>query len=190
MLILILPVCAGAALGWLRNGRVHGLSGLRWRAPGLIAAAVAAQLLLRWVPSGARLTVVVVSYITVGAWVALNVRGRRLAMSSALALVAVGWAMNVAATVPNGGMPVSSEALSQIGVGTGYDVRDGHLFKHVPDDGSASLAWLGDTIPVPALRAVISLGDIVMAAGIVLLMSSAMVEAAPRRRLQIAGVTA
>lgn len=138
------------------------------------------QVMLRRVPPQARVVVVFVSYITVGSWVVLNARNRPRSLRAAFLLIGAGWAMNTAVMVPNGGMPVSGDALVGLGAGATYDVASGHLYKHVLADGSTEMAWLGDILPVAPLRAVISVGDVLMAVGVVLLMSSAMTDAAPR----------
>ena len=65
------------------------------------------------------------------------------------------------------------------------DVREGHLYKHARREEHGPTTWLGDEIPVRALRAVISIGDIVLALGILVFVSAAMLGSTPaptRRR--------
>lgn len=45
-------------------------------------------------------------------------------------------------------------------------VDQGHFGKHVSVTASTTFEWLGDVIPAPALKSVISVGDVVMSAGI------------------------
>ncbi|MGH9227056.1 MAG: DUF5317 family protein [Acidimicrobiales bacterium] len=169
-----MPVLAGVILGWGRGGRLEGLERLRLRASGLVMAALGVQLVLHRLPEHWRVPLVLASYAAVGLWIARNLGGRPWFLRAGLALLAVGWALNLAAIVPNGGMPVSESALGAVGVAPGYDVADGHLSKHVSAHGGVVDAVLGDSIPVPPLGAVISLGDILLAGGIALTLSGAM----------------
>lgn len=92
----------------------------------------------------------------------------------ALGLLAAGWLLNLAAIVPNGGMPVSLHAAREIGAPAHIDVTEGNLYKHVPASGETALPWLGDVVPVRALGSVISVGDVVMFLGLVLAVGSGM----------------
>ena len=112
--------------------------------------------------------------LLVGGWLGLNARRRAPVLAAAIGLLAVGWLLNVATMVPNGGMPVSSVALEKIGAPSDVDVTDGALFKHVPADGDTVLPWLGDVLPVAPLDAVVSVGDLVMAVGGSLLVAAGM----------------
>lgn len=191
MLLLLVVLAAGAAAGFLRGGRLRRLASLRFRSPSLLVGALAAQLSLGHLPAGWRLPIVLASYAAVGVWIARNVRHQPRWVNAALALVAAGWACNLAAIVPNGGMPVSREALSTIGVPSGYDVAAGHLYKHVDRETAAALGqWLGDVIPVPALGAVVSAGDILLAAGIAMLVAIGMAGTTTPCRSTTAGAPA
>ena len=61
-----------------------------------------------------------------------------------------------------------------------FDVTDGNLAKHVVASSGAAFGFLGDVIPLRGMHVVISLGDVVMAWGLALMISAAM-AAAPRR---------
>ncbi|MEW6153721.1 MAG: DUF5317 family protein [Actinomycetota bacterium] len=173
--MIVAPVLLGVVIGWARRGRLGGLGSLRLRAPLLVFAAVGAQLALGRLPATWRWPVVLGTYAAVGLWVGLNVRGRSAAVRAGLGLVALGWAMNLAAMAPYGGMPVSVSALRAAGFDADHDVTGGHLYKHVvADDGDVLARALGDSVPVPPLRAVISSGDIVLAAGIATVIAGAM----------------
>jgi uncharacterized membrane protein len=76
-------------------------------------------------------------------------------------------------------MPVSESALESAGIAPSTSVTVGHLSKHVPVNHGTVLRALGDVIPLSWLRSVISIGDIVMAVGIGLLVAAAMRAAAP-----------
>lgn len=77
-------------------------------------------------------------------------------------LVAAGLALNAVVMAANGAMPVDPAAIRAIGV-DGAEVPPG---KHTLMTSSTRLPWLGDVIPVPPLRSIISVGDIVLALGL------------------------
>lgn len=174
MLLFVLPVCLGAVIGLGRGGRLHRVSELRLRQPVLLLLGLTVQASLVHIERSWRLPLVFATYAVTGGWVVLNMAGRPLPVRGALGLVGLGWALNLAVMAPNGGMPVSADALLRLGVASGYDVTEGHLSKHVISDATTPLRWLGDTIAVPPLQAVISLGDVVLAVGIAALVIAAM----------------
>lgn len=173
LLLFLVPVCAGAIAGMARGGSLGNLARLRLRAGWVVAAALAVQVALRWLPRWSRVPLVLVTYVLVGAWTVVNVRHRPAALGVGFALVAAGWALNLLAIAPNGGMPVSAHALAQIGAPVRINVRDGNLSKHVAAGATSRVRWLGDTIPVRPVHSVISIGDIAMALGFALLVASA-----------------
>jgi hypothetical protein len=91
-----------------------------------------------------------------------------------LGLVAGGWLLNLVAIVPNEGMPVSESALRSAGIASSVSITHGHLSKHVLLNSGTVLRALGDVIPLPWFRSVISVGDIVMAIGIGVVIATAM----------------
>lgn len=170
MLLFPLAALAGAVFGRLREGRLASLGAVRLRAPALVWLAVAIQVGLgvtgpmAW-PFGGRFAILVGTYLAVGAWLVANAVAD-VSLRVALGLLALGWLLNLAAIVPNRGMPVSSQALDSIGATDHVAVDQGHLGKHVEATPSTTLAWLGDVIPAHPLRSVISIGDLVMSAGV------------------------
>jgi hypothetical protein len=155
-----------------------------------LVVALAAQVLLGIatahvaVPPAPRVLVVVASDVLVGWFVISNLPGRPRAVGAGLAMFGAGWLLNLLPIAVNGAMPVSAGALTAAGLtGRGasrIDVSRGHLGKHV-----LSLGWhahgargvvssLGDTIPVRLFGAVVSPGDVVMAAGLVIVVAAAM----------------
>lgn len=139
----------------------------RLRRPGLAVGAV----LLQAAPGLAGLDahrhqLVLASGVLLAAWFVVNVRSNRGATRLAIAVALAGAALNLAVMLPNGGMPVSRAALAEIG-GAHVDVAEGHLYKHVVVDDDTTFAVLGDVIPVPPLGLVASVGDIVLALGLI-----------------------
>jgi hypothetical protein len=181
--LFAVAVLAGAGLGLLRGGRPRRLRGLRLRAAPLVWAAVATQALLGLggdaPPAGVRDVALVASYAAVGAWLAVNAwRGSR-ALAPGFALLAAGWALNVVPMALNDGMPVSAAALRTVGL-EGVAVEDGNFWKHVPATGATDVAWLGDVIPVPPARAVVSPGDLVLLLGLGAVVAAALTAPAAR----------
>jgi len=172
--LLVVALVPGLLAGWAVGGRLSRLAELDLRAPAVIFAAVALQLGLGRAPTSARLPLLVVSAGLIGAWLVLNARRRAPLLGFAIGVLALGWLLNVAVMVPNRGMPVSDAALARIGAPAETDVSDGSLFKHIRADRDSSLRWLGDTIPVRPLGAVVSAGDIVMALGVTLVLGAGM----------------
>lgn len=185
----LLPVAmfGGMALGYLSGGRLRRLGAFPVRAPLLVGGALAVQLGLGRFPAGARFSLVVTSNGLVGAWLAVNATGRPGRARVAIGLLALGWLMNLAVILPNGGMPVSTAAMAEAGFETGATVTDGHLYKHVPAGPRTSLSWLGDRIPVRPAKSVVSAGDVVMLIGLAWTVMSAMAGtgAPPPRRLTL-----
>lgn len=182
MRLFALAVAAGLAGGYARGGRFGCLGRLRLRAPVLVGTALALQAGAGLVAPSRRLVLVAASYVLVGAWLMANARGRALAIRLGLGLVALGWLLNVVPIAALRGMPVSAAALQEAGLPAGYDVADGHNYKHVVDRRSTPVDWMGDVIPVRPLDAVISLGDVALLAGIALFLAGAMAPAAPTPR--------
>jgi hypothetical protein len=178
MLLLPLAVVVGLVAGLLLGGRLGALTDLRWRHGGPLAVAVG----LEWVAgrccaagSTPRAAVALGSEGVAGALIALNLRARRPVERAGLAMVVAGWAANIAAMLPSGAMPVSLSALRAAGM-AGTDVAAGHLGKH-----TIGSTWLGDDIPLRALGAVVSPGDLAMLAGIAIFMAAATRRANPAR---------
>jgi hypothetical protein len=118
--------------------------------------------------SGLAEPAVLLSHAVVAVWLVVNAirqtGWRRLGIGLALA----GWLLNLAVMLPNGGMPVSMDAVASIkGVDSGVDPTDGHLAKHVPLTDDTVLAPLADVHPLRPLALVYSAGDVVLAAGLV-----------------------
>ena len=78
-------------------------------------------------------------------------------------LIAVGLLLNAIVIAANGAMPVSSEALAALGAEPGATPTGKHTL--MTDD--TRLPWLADILPLPPLRSIISVGDIVLAAGLI-----------------------
>jgi hypothetical protein len=179
MLILPFAVLVGLLAGWAAGGSWRALLDVRLRLPSLVVGAIATQAALQlpgirgW-PSGLRFAIVVATYLVVGWWLFENAHSSSGGTRLGFGVVGGGWALNVLAIVPNGGMPVSDSALDRAGIAPSTSVIHGHLAKHVSMNHGTVLRALGDVIPLSWLRSVVSPGDIVMAVGIGILVAVAM----------------
>lgn len=156
--MLLVMVLVGVVAGLVRPRRA------RFGAPRAVAVvfAAAAIQVASVATTGVVHAALLATSVLLGAlWIALQRR------HIASVLLAIGVGMNVAVIAANGGMPVDSDALARVDRGD-IDVTRGFLYKHVPMTSDTRLSWLGDRIPVPIQRNVISVGDVLMAVAICL----------------------
>ena len=150
-------VAALAAGGW----RGVPVPSLRW-VPLLLAGAVTLVLVeAGGVPAGAELAAVVGADLAVLAFSARNVA------LAGMPVVLAGVALNVLVTVANGGMPVEGDAVVRAGIAEASDLPAIDLGpkRHLAS-GDDVLVVLDDRVPLRPLREVVSVGDVVLAAGL------------------------
>ena len=104
-------------------------------------------------------TVLVVSQVLILAWILRNAE----ISPPGLALVGAGLVLNAIVMTANGAMPVDPQAMAALGLGD-LQVPPG---KHTLLTEATRFAPLGDVIPLPPLRSIISVGDVVLAVGLV-----------------------
>lgn len=158
--MLVLAVVVGLAAGWVRPPL--GARGLRLpivRLPLLVAGAVgtaAAQM----VGHDAGTLVLGLSLAVLAAFAASNTH------VTGVAVVGLGLVLNLAAVVLNDGMPVRPGALVAAGVVERSDLPTlelaGPRHLETPRD---RVPVLGDVLPVPLAREVLSFGDLVILVG-------------------------
>lgn len=158
--VVVVVVVVGLAVGAVRGGRMTTLGHASLPGGGLVAtglvAAVAGQLLAL----GSWPWMVALAALLGAAW--------RNRLRPGTGLVAAGLLMNAAVITANGGMPVSTAAAAAVG---GAVVADGLHVTLAPGD---PLGLLADVVAVGPLEAVLSAGDLVLAAGAGVLMGDAM----------------
>jgi hypothetical protein len=159
LVAVVLVVSIGA--GWLWGGHIRNLGHVRLLATWLVFTAVGAQLVLGAISrmgGPAELLsrpLLAVSQVLLVAFIAAN---RYL---PGMLLVLVGFGLNAIVIIANGGMPVSPDAL--VAVGGAPAIEPG---KHQLLTDATTVAFLADIIPVRVLRTVVSVGDIILAAGV------------------------
>jgi biotin transporter BioY len=182
--VLIGVVVVGAVLvGWLAGGRPGRLAEVTLRGRWLAAAAVAVQVLAAGTAAagvGPRAGYLAAVLGSSALALLFLLRNRRI---PGLALLAVGLACNAIVVAVNGAMPVSIYAAARAGVPI-TDIAAGVDPRHVVATTDTSLRLFGDVIPIPfpARPEVASVGDVLIAAGLGLLVVTSMRRPETRQR--------
>lgn len=158
-------VVLAVGLSYLRGGRLRRLADAPLHGSWLLLAGVALQAAVDLgaarglLGDGSRTgwLLLLASQLLVVGWV---LRNRHL---PGTLLVALGLVCNATVIAANGAMPVAPEAMAAVGADPGA-VPGG---KHTLLTGDTRLPWLADVLPIPPLRSIISVGDIVLAAGLI-----------------------
>lgn len=174
--IALLAVLVGLVLG----GRPVGLTrlGVRWAA--LLVVAAAAQLADAVLLPGSQwayLAALLVTTVLAAAFIGANIG------VPGVPLIGLGLLLNGLVIAANGAMPVSVDALRAAGASWLTAIGDA---RHVLVGPSTRLSWLGDVVPVanPLHREVVSVGDLLVCAGLGLLIVTGMLEARSARRTE------
>lgn len=171
-MVLVLATVLGAVLvGYARGGRLANLGHVDLRHGWLVFASVLAQVVLAAVATtgGPAATVSAPLLLTSHAALLAFVVSNRLLPG--MLLVFTGFAMNASVITANGAMPVARHALLAVSGGETTTITPG---KHrLLVDGDL-LSPLADIFAIPVLRTVVSAGDIVLAAGVGILVVNLM----------------
>ena len=162
MRVIALVAILALALAVARGGRLRLLGFVRLRRPWLVVIAVLSQLTGALIAASwpeAYAMGLVVSTVLAAAFVVAN---RRLA---GIGLLGVGLTLNAAVIVANGAMPVSVPAAQRAGLAEA-DLRLPTDSRHETVTPQTRLQYLADVIPVPVLKEVVSVGDVLAAIGV------------------------
>ncbi len=165
MVLVVLTVAGALVVGWLRGGRLHHLAQAPIRAGAFVGVAALAQVVNALALTGAAAAAVTLVSEAALLWFLWCNR----LLAGAL-LAAIGSALNTAVIVANGAMPVSREAMLAISRHPD-EVASG---RHRLLTDSDVLPALADVIALPLLRTIVSVGDVVLAAGLALLVMDLM----------------
>jgi hypothetical protein len=139
-----------------------------WLCPPIVAAWLVQALVIRIVPDGWRSGLVIATTVVAIAWTAAAVLALpRSPVRLGIVLFVLGACMNLVPIIERGHMPVSRDALRDAGMPIDDDVGRGHPAKHAIVDHDDT-PILGDRIPIRPLWMVASIGDLVQAVGVVL----------------------
>lgn len=174
MILVVTTIALGALLGYLFGGRLERLAHVDFAGVWLVGVAVALQIVLavlaRLDLGGSGYPLLLASHLALLAFMARN---RQL---PGMPLLFVGFLLNAVVIAANGAMPVDPEALAAVSSEPVADIPPG---KHRLLEDSDRLGFLADVVPLRPLRTVVSVGDIVMAAGAAVFMVGAMRRDAP-----------
>ena len=161
-------VAIGVGIGLLRGGSIRGLLDTRPRWWGVLAGGFLLQASAEAfdIPGATSLSIIGMFLLIVGLLANAAIRGALVA--------ALGVSLNLLVVVINGAVPVRFEALLEAGIVDEGTVSSqitsvGHLLEL--ESADTRLAALGDVIPVGLLSSVISIGDLVAFAGVVVIVS-------------------
>ncbi len=166
MALLLAIIALSVLVGLVLRGSLRRFEQLRLRWWGLVVIGLALQFVP--LPDGqegmdllARVAVLSCSYAFLVLFAALNVR------LPGMPLVLVGLALNAAVIVPNGGMPVSAEALERSGQENLLEVlQEQEAAKHHLMSDDDVLTPLADVIPIPEpIGVIVSVGDLFLYGG-------------------------
>jgi len=165
MIVALMVAVLATVVALLRGGSLDRLAATQLRWLPLLFGALLVQVALdfsdpSWLDDAAGLGVLLATNAVVVGFLVLN---REL---PGMKLAALGLFLNVVVIGANGAMPVSESAAATVGLA---DELSDPGVKHEVLDSDTRLGFLGDVIPVPGLGKIISVGDVVLAAGIGLL---------------------
>jgi hypothetical protein len=162
---VLVSLTMAVVASYARGGRLHRFADAPLRWSWLLFAGVALQAITDLgtarglLPSAgwSSYGLLLASQLLVVGWVVANwhLSGTRL--------VTLGLGLNALVIAANGAMPVDPDAIRALGI-DGATVSGG---KHVLLDDGTRLPWLADIWPLPPLRSIISVGDVVLAAGLI-----------------------
>lgn len=178
MVLVLATVLCAVLIGYARGGRLANLGYVHLQQGWLVLASVVAQLVLAAVSmaDGPTATmappILLVSHVALLAFVVCN------RILPGMLLVFAGFAMNAAVITANGAMPVARDALLVVSRGEATTITPG---KHRLLAEGDLLTPLADIFAIPVLRTVVSAGDVVLAAGVAILVVNLMaVRSRPR----------
>ncbi|HEX7166187.1 MAG TPA: DUF5317 family protein [Acidimicrobiales bacterium] len=158
---MVVALAAGVVIGYLTGGRLRamGEAELRW-SPAMMAG-IALQVASVFVDGFAGVTLVLASFALIVAFTAMNLT------KPGMGVVLVGVALNAIVIGVNGGMPVRADAIVAAGIADRdeIDELDFESKRHLETDDD-EVTFLGDILPVPFARVVLSFGDLVMTVGV------------------------
>ena len=179
MLAFAVVIVVGLAIGLARGGSLSNLKAARLRWPWLVIVAAALQLSGQFIPRSLSIVafgLVVASYIVVFAFAGKNWR------LPGMAFIAIGAAMNYTVILLNRGMPISAAAAARVGFGGAKAEQLVLRGKHfINSGGHARFSSLGDVIPLWRQPTIASAGDLIIWAGLILVITSLVLGPRGRR---------
>ena len=169
---IVIAGLAAVLLALSRGGSFESLARTKLGMGWLVIAGLVLQFAFEiwdpeWLTPGWALLVVLASNALILAFVLLN-RG-----TPGMWAIGVGVLLNVIVISANGAMPVSTDAIRVAEV---TSAPDENSLKHEVLGPQTRLPWLGDVLPLPKLKEILSAGDVALLVGIGLLIYGRMVD--------------
>jgi uncharacterized protein DUF5317 len=174
LLPILIIVVIGLVVGLARGGSIATLGRARLRFVPLVFAGLVLQMVALFGSRPLAVSLTLAASAAVLAFAAANLR------ITGMVLIAVGAAMNLAVVLANGGMPVSRDALGRAGLEDPF-ISGRSPVVHRPAGDDTRLRFLGDVIPLPPVTHVFSPGDVVLWAGLLLVVQDLTVSRGRRR---------
>ncbi|MEZ5245362.1 MAG: DUF5317 family protein [Acidimicrobiales bacterium] len=173
---IILAVCAGLLVGFVRRGRLASIARTRIRRPEFLAVAIGASLFVDMTDTGPSGLIALLGLVGGLAFAVVNLH------LAGMTVIAVGITANLLPIALNGSMPVRPDALVEAEMVTVDELPRVSLngARELSDD-STILPALGDTFPVRWTHQVVSIGDLVMMVGLADLVANLMLQRRRRR---------
>lgn len=169
IILSVAVVLIGVAIGVARGGRIDAVRSVRPQWWGLLVAGFVLQAFAENVDVAGATSVSVIGMflLVIGLVTNAQIRGSLIA--------AFGVTLNLVVLALNGAVPIRFEALSAAGIIDEATERSqitsvGHLLELETAD--TTFAGLGDTIPIGLLSSVLSVGDVVTFAGVIVIVSN------------------
>lgn len=173
MVLVLATVLCALVFGYARGGRLTNLAHVDLRHGWLVVLSVVAQGTLAAVSWADGPVAAVSSPLLLSSHAALLGFVVANHLLPGMTLVFAGFAMNAAVITANGAMPVSLEALQTVSGGAATTITPG---KHRLLMEGDALSPLADIYAIPVLRTVVSAGDMVLAAGVGILVVNLMLR--------------
>lgn len=171
MPLTVVVIGLGLVVGWLTGGKLRNLADSSLGRSWLLFLGLAMQVIVDldagrtdWLGADGGFALLAASHGVIAVWIVTNRR------RPGMPLIGLGLLTNAAVIWSNGAMPVDPAAITALG-GDGLVVPPG---KHELLTPATLLPLLADRIPLRALRTIISVGDVILAAGILPFVSSLM----------------
>ena len=171
MLLTLLAVTAGLVGGYFRKGQVSNIPTLNPKWPLLLAPA-----LVLYVASSVGIPSYSLNLTLVATYGLIIALFRNYAIKGA-SIIGLGLALNLRVLVLNGGIPVRPESVEIVNDGV-FDPSQLNAIE-LAEDADTGLAFLGDIIPVPIFDTVVSFGDLIALAGLIVLVVNATIKDRP-----------
>lgn len=173
----VLVLSVAVISGYLRGGRLSRIAeGVGWS--WLLLVGLALQVAVDATGPGGQLPSLVGTGLLLASQLLVAVWGFLNRFRPGMPLVLLGLLLNAVVLVANGAMPVAPEAIAAIGL-PGVEPISG---KHELMTDHSRLRYLADIVPLPPLRTIVSIGDIVLGAGLIPLLSHLMSYRTPSER--------